>query len=62
MTQSHKRPARGLLLNALLIGVGFALLGHAIWKNQHQIHDVFRHSLDLRLLVMAFGLNLAALF
>ena len=62
MTQSHKRPARGLLLNALLIGVGFALLGHAIWKNQHQIHDVFRHSLDLRPLVMAFGLNLAALF
>ena len=62
MTQSHKRPARGLLLNALLIGVGFALLGHAIWKNQHQIHDVFRHSLDLRLLVMALGLNLAALF
>ena len=62
MTQSHKTPARSLLLNALLIGVGFALLGHAIWKNQHQIHDVFRQSLDLRLLVMAFGLNLAALF
>jgi len=61
MTRSPKKQARGLLSHTLLIAVGLALLGHAIWKNQHQIQDVFRHSFDGRLLVVAFGLNLAAL-
>ena len=56
MTRPRRKPGRSLLSNALLMGIGFALLGHALWKNQGQIQDVFRRSLDGRWLAIAFVL------
>jgi uncharacterized protein (TIRG00374 family) len=54
MTGPRKKSARGTVTNAILIALALGLLGHVISKNQDLIGEVFRHKLDLQLLVLAF--------
>ncbi len=61
MTKSAKHPVRSLLINALLMALAFGLLGMAIWNNRDQIRDVFRHSLDGRLLALAFAIYMVGM-
>jgi uncharacterized protein (TIRG00374 family) len=61
MTTPAKHPIRGLLKSALLMAVGFGLLGLVIWNNRDQIHSVLNRKLDARLLALAFVIYMAAL-
>jgi len=60
MTNPQKNRVRGILSNAILISVAFALLGHVIWKNKNLIHEVFSRRLDVRLFTLALCLSLVA--
>ncbi|MCA1684468.1 MAG: flippase-like domain-containing protein, partial [Planctomycetia bacterium] len=51
---SAKHPVRSLVVNALLAGVAFGLLGLAVWQNQEQIRSVLSRRLDPRLFAAAF--------
>ena len=61
MTKPAKHPIRSLLINALLMAVAFTLLGAAIWSNGDQIREVLSHSLDGRVLGLAFAIYLAGM-
>jgi hypothetical protein len=52
---------RSLVVNAVLIAVGFGLLGLAIWTNRKALADVFRGPVDFRLFGLAFVIYMTAL-
>jgi hypothetical protein len=56
-----RRRLRGRLQNVLLVALGFALLGHAIWSNRDQMREVFHYNLDGRLFLEAFVIYLVAM-
>jgi uncharacterized protein (TIRG00374 family) len=60
MAKPAKHPIRSLVQTALLMAVGFGLLGLAIWNNRDQIHAVLSRRLDARLLAVAFVIYMVA--
>ena len=61
MAHAKKHPVRGLVINAVLVAVAFALLGLVIWQSWAQIREVLSHRLDYRLFLAAQALYLLAL-
>lgn len=57
-----ERSRRGRVVNLVLIVAAFGLLGLVLWRNREQIHAVFSHPLDLRLLVLGVVIFQASLF
>jgi len=55
MSKPKKNPVRSLVVNALLVGVAFGLLGYTVWQNRAQIRGVFQRPLDFRLFAAAFA-------
>ena len=60
-TARAERRLQGRVQNVLLVALGFALLGHAIWKSRGQIREVFAHDIDGRLFLAAFAIYLTAM-
>jgi uncharacterized membrane protein YbhN (UPF0104 family) len=60
MTASRS-PRRALLINLLLFGVGFSLLGWVIYRNWEEIKKVFRNPVDYRFFALGFGVYMTAL-
>jgi glycosyltransferase 2 family protein len=58
---NEKRASRTTAVNIVLIAVGFALLGLAIWTNREKLRDVFPRKIDFRLFGLAFLINMVAL-
>jgi glycosyltransferase 2 family protein len=56
-----RRRLRGQHQNVLLVALGFALPGHAVWNNRGQIREVFHYRLDGRLFLEAFAVYLVAM-
>ena len=52
---------RSMAVNAVLVAVGFGLLGLAIWTNREKIRDVFHRPIDFRLFGLAFAIYMTAL-
>lgn len=53
---------RSLVVNIVLVAVGFALLGLAIWSNRDKLREVFSGPVDFRLFGVAFAIYLTAIF
>lgn len=56
-----KSPGRSLLLNLVLVGVAFGLLGLVIWKKQAEIGKVFGKPVDYRFFAVGLAIYLVAL-
>ena len=61
MKTSPRHPIRSLVINGLLIGVAFGLLGLVLWKNRAQIREVLNRPLDLRLFALAFAIYMTGI-
>lgn len=62
MSRHKPRSVRGLVVNVLLVGLAFGLLGLAIWQNRAQVREVLDRRIDFRLFAAAQVLYLVALF
>jgi glycosyltransferase 2 family protein len=62
MTHTRKHSRTGLFVNTALVALAFGLLAWVIWHNVGEIRKVFSHTLDLRLLALAFAIYLVGLF
>jgi glycosyltransferase 2 family protein len=58
---NEKSASRSTVVNIVLIAVGFALLGLAIWTNREKLRDVFSREIDFRLFGLAFLISMLAL-
>ena len=54
-------PRRSLIINILLFGVAFGLLGLVVWKNWDEIRKVFSKPVDYRYFAVGLGIYLIAL-
>ena len=52
---------RSLVVNAILVAVGFGLLALAMWTNREKLRDVFNRPVDFRLFGLAFVIYMTAL-
>jgi uncharacterized protein (TIRG00374 family) len=52
---------RSLIVNAILVAVGFALLALAVWTNRDKLKEVFQRPVDFRLFGVAFAIYMTAL-
>ncbi len=52
---------RSMVVNAVLVVVGFGLLGLAVWTNREKLREVFQRQVDFRLFGVAFAVYLTAL-
>ncbi|HWE39638.1 MAG TPA: UPF0104 family protein, partial [Isosphaeraceae bacterium] len=52
---------RSMVVNAVLVVVGFALLALAVWTNRDKLKDVFQRPVDFRLFGLAYAIYLTAL-
>src|SRR3954454_20452724 len=56
-----KSPRRSLLVNVILVMVGFGLLGLVIYQNREKIAEVFQRPVDFRYFALGMGIYLTAL-
>lgn len=63
MSKPAKHPVRSLVVNAVLVGVAFGLLGLAVYQNRVQIRGVLnrRPPVDFRLFALGFAVYLAGI-
>jgi hypothetical protein len=52
---------RSMVVNVVLIAVGFALLFLAVWTNREKLREVFQRPVDFRLFGLAFAIYMTAL-
>lgn len=52
---------RSLVINAILLAIGFGLLALAVWSNREKIREVFAGPVDSRLIGLAFAIYFAAI-